>query len=105
MPYRVTITREAKSQLQALEVREQRMIADGIAARLQDQPTVPSRAVKPLRPNAFASYELRLGGLQVLYSVDEESAEVIIVAVGNKVGDKLMIGGEEFHGHEGDPAE
>jgi mRNA-degrading endonuclease RelE of RelBE toxin-antitoxin system len=105
MPYRVTMTRESKAQLQGFAVREQRVIIDGIAARLQDQPTVPSRAVKPLRPNPFAGYELRLGDFRILYSVDGENSEVIIVAVGRKVGNKLIIEGEEFYGHQGDPAE
>jgi mRNA interferase RelE/StbE len=103
MPYRVTITQEAKGQLRGLATREQRVISDGIAARLRDQPTVPSRSVKPLRPNPFAGYELRLGDFRVLYRVDEESAEVLIVAVGRKVGNTLIVGGEEFHGHQGDP--
>lgn len=105
MPYSVTITREAKIQLQGFAAREQRIIGDGVAARLKDQPTVPSRAVKPLRPNPFASHELRLGDLRILYSVDEEQSEVTIVAVGRKVGNTLVIEGKEFHGHQGDLAE
>jgi mRNA-degrading endonuclease RelE of RelBE toxin-antitoxin system len=105
MPYRVTITREAKTQLLGFTVRDQRIIGEGIAARLQDQPNVASKAIKSLRPNSFAGYELRLGDLRVLYQVDEENAEVVIVAVGRKVGNTLIVGGEEFHGHEGDPAE
>ncbi len=105
LPYRITITREAKVQLQGLPVREQRTIGDGIAARLQDQPACSSRAVKPLRPNPLAGYELRLGDLRVLYNIDEESAEVLIVAVGRKVGNTLVVEGKEFHGHQSDPAE
>ena len=105
MSYDVTITREAKAQLQGFAAREQRIIGDGIAARLLDQPMVPSRAVKPLRPNPLAGYELRLGDLRVLYNVDEEAFEVVVAAVGRKVGNKLTIDEEEFHGHQSDPAE
>ena len=105
MSYRIAITREAKAQLQGFSAREQRIISDGIAARLLDQPTVPSRAVKPLRPNPLAGYELRLGYLRVLYNVDEEGPEVVVVAVGRKVGNTLIVEGEEFHGHQSDPAE
>jgi mRNA-degrading endonuclease RelE of RelBE toxin-antitoxin system len=105
MPYRVTITREAKAQLLGFAVRDQRIIADGIAARLQDQPAVATKAVKPLRPNPFAGYELRLGDFRVLYQVDEANVEVLIVAIGRKVGDKLIVEGEEFRGHQGDTAE
>ena len=105
MQYRVTITREAKAQLLSFAVREQRLIGDGIAARLLHQPATASMAVKPLRPNSLAGYELRLGDLRVLYSVDEEDAEVIIVAVGRKAGSKLIVEGQEFHGHQSDPVE
>jgi mRNA interferase RelE/StbE len=105
MLYRVTITREAKAQLLAFAVREQRLIGDGIAARLQDQPTVASKAVKALRPNPFASHELRLGNFRVLYSVNDENFEVTIVAVGQKQGDKLIVEGKAFYGHQNDPAE
>jgi mRNA-degrading endonuclease RelE of RelBE toxin-antitoxin system len=105
MPYRVTITRESKAQLQGFAAREQRIIVDGIAVRLQDQPTAHSRAVKQLRPNPFAGYELRLGDLRVLYRVDEGNSEVIIVAVGRKVGNTLIVEGKEFYGHQSDPAE
>ena len=105
MPYRVTITREAKAHLLGLTAREQRIVSDGIAARLLDQPIRPSRAVKPLRPNPLAGYELRLGDLRVLYRVDEAGGEVAVVTVGRKVGNTLIVGGEEFHGHHGDPAQ
>lgn len=100
MPYRVTITGEAKAQFQGFSARDRRVIRDGIAARLRDQPATPSRAVKPLRPNPLAGYELRLGDIRVLYNVDEGGPEVVVVALGRKVGNKLVISGEEFHGHE-----
>lgn len=103
MPYRVTITRDAKAQFQGFTVREQRVIGDGIAARLLHQPTTASMAVKPLRPNPLAGYELRLGDLRILYTVDEENSDVVIVAMGRKVGNKLIVEGEEFHGHKSDP--
>jgi mRNA-degrading endonuclease RelE of RelBE toxin-antitoxin system len=105
VPYHVTITQEAKTHLLGFAAREKRIITDGIAARLQDRPTICTKAVKALRPNPFAGYELRLGDFRVLYRVDEEHSEVMIVALGRKVGHKLIVGGEEFHGHEGDPAE
>jgi len=105
MPHRITITQEAKAQLQDLSAREQRIISEGIAARLQDQPTVPSKAIKLLRPNPLAGYELRLGDLRVLYNVDEENLEVVVAIVGRKAGNSLVVEGREFHGHQSDPAE
>ncbi len=105
MLYRVTMTREAKAQLLVFAARERRLIGDGIAARLQDQPTIASKAVKALRPNPFAGCELRLGDLRGIYSVDEDNSEVTIVAGGQKQGDKLIVEGDAYYGHEGDPAE
>jgi mRNA-degrading endonuclease RelE of RelBE toxin-antitoxin system len=105
MAYRVTITREARLQYERFAAREQRIIGDGIAARLLAEPTTPSKAVKRLRPNPFAAYELRLGDFRVLYNVDEPNSEVIVVAVGRKVGNTLVIDGGEFHGHQDHPAE
>ncbi len=105
MAYRVTITVAAKAQLLDPPAREQRIISDGVAARLCDQPASPSRAIKLLRPDPLADYELRLGDLRVFYKVDAESAEVVIVIVGREVGNALIVDGEEFHGRESDPAE
>jgi mRNA-degrading endonuclease RelE of RelBE toxin-antitoxin system len=44
-----------------------------------------SKAVKLLRPNPFACYELRIGDFRVLYNVDDERSEVVMVAIGRKV--------------------
>jgi mRNA-degrading endonuclease RelE of RelBE toxin-antitoxin system len=66
MGFRLTITEEADKQLRSLPVREQRTIESAVSARLEDQPNVLSRAVKRLRPNAFAEFELRVGDLRVL---------------------------------------
>lgn len=61
------------------------------------------RAIKRLRPNPLAEYELRVGDLRVLYNV--EGSDVVLLVVGRKAGNKLIVEGEEFHGHQDDPAE
>lgn len=76
-----------------------------MTARLRDQPTVPTKAIKRLRPNPLKEFELRVRDLRVLYNVEEETSEVVLLIVGRKVGNKLIVGGEEFHGHRGDSAE
>jgi hypothetical protein len=55
------------------------------------------RPNKRLRPNPLAEFELRVGDLRVLYIVEE--AEVALL-VGRKVGNKLVVAEEEFHGHQ-----
>jgi mRNA-degrading endonuclease RelE of RelBE toxin-antitoxin system len=103
MAFHITITSEAESQLRSLAVREQRMIEAAILARLTDQPATPTRAIKRLRPNPLAEFELRAGDLRVLYNVEE--SEVVLLVVGRKVGNKLIVKGEEFYGHQDNPAE
>ena len=103
MAFQITITEEAEAQMRALPVREQRILEAAILARLRDQPTVPTKAIKRLRPNTLAEFELRVGDLRVLYSVEE--AEVVLLIVGRKVGNKLIVGNEEFHGHKDHPSQ
>src|SRR5437773_9971288 len=103
MPYTITITEDAERQLQSLPVREQRILEAAIRSRLEHQPTTPTKAIKRLRPNPLAEFELRAGDLRALYNVEGE--EVVILIVGRKVGNILIVEGEEFHGHENDPVE
>jgi mRNA-degrading endonuclease RelE of RelBE toxin-antitoxin system len=103
MAYRITITEEADAQMRALAVREQRVLEAAILARLRDQPTTLTKAVQRLRPNPLAEFELRVGDLRVLYNVEE--GEVVLLVVGRKVGNKLIVGKEEFHGHKDDPSQ
>ena len=103
MAFRITITDEAEAQLHALSAREQRTIEAAIVARLGHLPTTPTKAIKRLRPNPVAEFELRAGDLRVLYDVADE--EVIVLVIGHKVGNKLVVGGEEFHEHQADPPE
>jgi mRNA-degrading endonuclease RelE of RelBE toxin-antitoxin system len=103
MPFTITITEDADRQLQELPARDRRLLKSAILARLQHQPTILTRAVKRLRPNPLAEFELRAGDLRVLYNV--EGAEVVVLIVGRKIGNRLIVEGEEFHGHQDHPAE
>jgi mRNA-degrading endonuclease RelE of RelBE toxin-antitoxin system len=103
MPFNITITEDAEKQLRSLPARDQRTLEAAILSRLEHQPTTPTRAIKRLRPNPLAEFELRVGSLRALYNVEGE--EVIILIVGRKVGNKLIVEGEEFHGHQDHPAE
>src|SRR5438045_1055981 len=98
MPYKISITEDAERQFLALPVREQRILEAAILSRLEHQPTALSRAIKRLRPNPLAEFELRVGDLRILYNVEED--EVLLLIVGRKAGDKIIVEGEEFHGHQ-----
>jgi mRNA-degrading endonuclease RelE of RelBE toxin-antitoxin system len=103
MPFKITITQDADRQFRALPVRDQRVLEAAILSRLQHQPTTPTKAVKQLRANPFAEFELRAGDLRALYNV--EADEVVVLIVGRKAGNKLIVEGEEFHGHQDHPLE
>ena len=103
MAFQITITVDAESQLHALPAREQRLLEAAIQARLLHQPTALSRAIKRLHANPLAEFELRAGDLRALYNV--EGDEVVVLIVGRKVGNRLIVEGEEFHGHQDHPVE
>jgi len=103
MAFRITITEDADRQFRSLSVRDQRILEAAVAARLEDQPTLVSNAIKRLRPNPLAEFELRVGNLRALYNVEED--EVVMIVVGRKDGNNLIVEGEEFHGHQDHPAE
>ncbi|MBI1903401.1 MAG: type II toxin-antitoxin system RelE/ParE family toxin [Planctomycetia bacterium] len=105
MSYEITITHDADAQLRALPARAQRIIESAIITRLTEQPTVETKAIQRLRPNPFAQFELRVGDYRVLYNIVEETSEIAIVAIGQKVGNALIVGGQEFHAHRSDPPE
>src|SRR5262245_20251545 len=102
MPYKISITEDAERQLRSLPTRDQRIVEAAIRSRLEHQPTTPTKAIKRLRPNLFAEFELRARDLRVLYNVDE--GEVVVLIVGRKVGNKLIVQGEEFHAHQDHPS-
>ena len=103
MAFQISITADAEAQWRALPARQQRLLEAAIQSRLVHQPTTPTKAVKRLRPNPFAEFELRVGDLRVLYNV--EGSEVVLLVVGRKAGNKLIVEGSEFHGHQDYPAE
>ncbi len=89
--------------MRALPARERRALVDTILAKLTDRPTTPTKAVKRLRRNPIAEFELRVGDLRVLYNVEGEIVHLVVV--GRKVGNKLIVDGEEYHGHQDHPPE
>jgi mRNA-degrading endonuclease RelE of RelBE toxin-antitoxin system len=98
MPFKITITEDADRQFRSLPAREQRILEAAIQSRLEHGAATPTKAIKRLRPNPLAEFELRAGELRALYNF--EGDEVVILIVGRKVGNKLIVEGEEFHGHQ-----
>lgn len=103
MAFCVVMTDDAKRQFGSFSAREQRILEIAIESRLLHQPTIPTKAIKRLRPNPVADFELRVGDLRVLYNVS--MAEVLIVLFARKRGNNLLVEGKEYDKHEDDLAE
>jgi mRNA-degrading endonuclease RelE of RelBE toxin-antitoxin system len=84
-----------------------RLLLDEAERHLAEDPLAATRNMKWLRPNPVAQRELRLfGKYRVLFNVEERARQVTIVLIGEKLGEKLIVRGEEYAAHhESDPAE
>jgi hypothetical protein len=71
-------------------------VLEQIEVQLTYQPNVETRNRKRLRPNPLAPWELRIGEIRVFYDVNADVASVRGIAVGQKEGNRLTIGGEEI---------
>ncbi len=85
----------------ALERKDRVAVLDAIEQQLRYDAIVMTRNRKPLRiPNSLnASWELRCGAnnrYRVFYDVDLEERLVVVLAVGRKAGNRLVVGNEEF---------
>ena len=92
---------ETYEHLDAIELKYHRLIATTIKEQLSHTPEVETKNRKPLeRPASFgATWELRFGpknSFRVFYEVHHEKKVVAVLAIGVKVGNRLVIGGQEF---------
>jgi mRNA-degrading endonuclease RelE of RelBE toxin-antitoxin system len=99
-PYDLIYARGLTNHLASIDAKYDRLIRESIEEQLQFEPIVETRNRKPLRrPAPFgATWEIRFGPdnrFRVLYDVDEEKRAVSILAVGEKEGNRLIIGGRE----------
>jgi mRNA-degrading endonuclease RelE of RelBE toxin-antitoxin system len=96
MAFEVFYSPEAVDHLPALSKSEQVTVIDQVEQQLTQQPTLPTRRRKVLRPNPLAPWELRLGEIRVFYEVQEAPDAIVnIKAVGKKIHNDLWIGGKK----------
>lgn len=95
MAFQIIFSPEARGHLKAFPKNEQKIILEGISDQLQFQPTVETRQRKLLRPNPLAPWELRIGDFRAFYDIELKPPKVIIIAVGKKEHNRLIIGNEE----------
>ena len=97
MAYRILFTKEARTHFAGLEAHERARLRDRLLTQLSHEPAVETRHRKRLRPNWLATYRLRVGDLRVYYEVVEgREAAVVVKAIGRKLRERIVIGGEEI---------
>jgi mRNA-degrading endonuclease RelE of RelBE toxin-antitoxin system len=97
LSYQIEFSPDALAHLHGLTARQRAIVLDGVEDQLSNQPTTRTRNRKPLRPNALASWELRVGNLRVYYdTIEEEPRSVRVRAIGVKERTKVFIGGKEI---------
>jgi mRNA-degrading endonuclease RelE of RelBE toxin-antitoxin system len=99
--FEIIVDDAVRTHFAAIERIEHSAILDAIELHLRFEAAVRARNRKPLRiPNRLnATWELRCGTnnrYRVFYDVDVESLFVLVLAVGRKSGNRLLIGHEEF---------
>jgi len=100
-PYTLIYAREVAKHLKSIDAKYDSLIREKIEEQLQHEPNIETKNRKPLRqPAPFAAeWEIRFGPdnrFRVLYDIDEEHHAVQIVAIGEKDGTRLIVGGEEM---------
>jgi hypothetical protein len=86
--------------LAAIDRKYHSLIRQSIDSQLSYEPTIQTRNRKPVvQPFPFeAAWEICFGPqncFRVFYEIDDASSVVSVLAVGEKKGNRLYIGGEE----------
>lgn|SRR5512134_309905 len=95
MAYGIRFAESVKDQIRQLSARQRAQLIDAVEQQLSHEPMVETRNRKPLRPNPLAPWELRVGDLRVFYEVATGENEVRVLAVGQKRGNTVWVGGKE----------
>jgi mRNA-degrading endonuclease RelE of RelBE toxin-antitoxin system len=99
--YKILFDVEIDQHLDAIELKYHSLIRSAIERQLRFEASKETRNRKPLlRENELeADWEIRFGPdnrFRVLYTVDEEHHEVVVLAIGVKQGNRLFVAGEEL---------
>jgi len=90
-----------KQHLKTIESKYWSLIRDSLNAQLRFEPDSETHNRKPLKkPVVYgAKWEIRFGPnnrFRAFYRIDYDDQQFIILAIGEKIGNRLGIGGEEI---------
>lgn len=96
MAYEIAFGDEAREHLRSLGAGERARLLRAVRSQLVHQPTIATRNRKRMDPDRrlyIAPWELRVGRLRVYYAVEDETARVVVLRIGVKERDRVVIGG------------
>ena len=99
--YEILLTKDAMAHIRSLDRKHHGMVFKVLRQQLSLEPFTEARNRKPLNiPAPFgAHWELRFGPqnrFRAFYALDGERGAVVVLAVGEKVRDRLRIAGREI---------
>ena len=95
MAYKIEFADCIKQHFKYLNANQRKLVMDGIEKQLFHEPLKETKNRKPLRPNPFAPWELRIGNLRVFYDITSDEPNIVkILAIGYKKGNTLLIAGK-----------
>ncbi len=95
MAFSIEFSKPARDHVKRLNKRDQRIVVDAIALQLAHEPDRTTRHRKRLEDNPVAPWESRVGNFRVFSDVDRQGEKVVVVGIGQKLHNRLQIGGEE----------
>jgi mRNA-degrading endonuclease RelE of RelBE toxin-antitoxin system len=96
MAYTIEFSPQAREHIEFLRPFDRKTLLLAIRRRLALEPTRETRNRFRMQENPLAPWELRVGSLRAFYDVLEDRQMVLVVAVGRKVGNRLLIADEEI---------
>ena len=99
--FTIELTDDAERDLAFYRAAERKSILESIVTQLSFEPTTETANRKRLRDNPLATWEVRIGKYRVFYEVEfkpdldnDDTALVIIIAIGHKEHNVLSIRGK-----------
>jgi len=101
-PYKIIFPPWVLSHFDVIELKYHSLIRRAVDEQLRFEPLRETRNRKPLlrQTEIGAEWEIRFGPnnrFRVLYNVDEVAHDVVILAIGIKLGNRLIVGDEEMN--------
>jgi mRNA-degrading endonuclease RelE of RelBE toxin-antitoxin system len=103
--FKIHFAAQVKRHLQAIDRQYHSLIRKMIDEQLTFEPGVQTRNRKPVHPPSpfDAGWEIRSGPnnrFRVFYDINQEECEVDVLAIGEKEGNRLYIGGQAITSSE-----